>query len=131
MRCLSLLLLWCFLRSPFHFGTLELATIHRPVHKLLSPEHATKARQQRGPILVWGHAFSRVAVRLRKNIVGSMRSSLQTCLLVLRAARARNTIASSLINEGSSRKAEVPLILINLGLCFIGSPIRLSTGPPL
>jgi len=60
-----------------------------------------------------------------------MRSSLQTCLLVLRAARARNTIASSLVNEGSSRKAEVPLILINLGLCFIGSPIRLSTGPPL
>jgi hypothetical protein len=30
---------------------------------MLSPEQATKARQQRGPILIWGHAFSRVAVR--------------------------------------------------------------------
>jgi hypothetical protein len=30
---------------------------------MLSPEQATKARQQRGPILIWGHAFSPVAVR--------------------------------------------------------------------
>jgi hypothetical protein len=50
---------------------------------------------------------------------------------VLRAARARSTIDSSLVNVGSNWKAEVRLILINLDLCFIGSPICLATGPPL
>jgi hypothetical protein len=74
--------------------------------------------------------FAVISRIMRRNVAGSMRSSLQTCRSVLRAARARSTIDSSLVNVGSNWKAEVRLILINLGSCVIGSPIRLATGPP-
>jgi len=61
-------------------------------------------------------------------VTACISSSLQTCLSVCPAARVRSTIAPSLVNVGSNRKAEMRCMLITLSSCFIGSATRFATG---
>ena len=64
--------------------------------------------------------FCRMSCIMRRNVVGSIRRSLHTCLSVLPPARARNMIDSSLVKVASIRKPELRLMLITLGSFFIG-----------
>ena len=78
--------------------------------------HATSETLSAVPI------FSRMSRIMRRNVTGSMRSPLHTCLSFCPATSARSMIASSLVNAGSNRNSEVDWMRITLGSCFIRSP---------
>lgn len=86
--------------------------------------HAIRETLSAAPI------FCRISRIIRRNIVGSIRRPLHTCLSVLPPARARSMIDSSLVRVGSSRNPGLRLMLIRLCSCFIGSPILSGGWPP-
>src|ERR1700690_524879 len=75
--------------------------------------------------------FSRTSLIMRRNVSGAICMSVHTCLSVFPAARARRTIASSVVSVGSNWKPFARSMLITFDSAFMLSSRPLTLDLPL